>query len=204
MKELSEEKLNLNYLKFIEYLQKYNCYSESMIEEIGELIKLAPMTMNEADGGAYPGAMIDITLNVVCKIGFSLNEKVFGKNDKDVISYPALYVNNNVLIRSLLIMNISKSITYVINQNEWSRKNGKLYEFNPDVKTTLKLGQRCLYMCNKYGITLSEEEFEAITNLDKDDNKNIPFLNPLSFILDFVRSISLCKIKQEQKQLENR
>ena len=35
---MNPEKININYLKFIEYLQKYNCYSEQMMNDLGEKI----------------------------------------------------------------------------------------------------------------------------------------------------------------------
>ena len=37
---LTEEKINKNYLLWIEQLKKYNCYSEELIEEYGDKIKI--------------------------------------------------------------------------------------------------------------------------------------------------------------------
>ena len=41
---MTEEKCNANFVKFIESLEKYGCYSEDMINDIGEKIKKAPYT----------------------------------------------------------------------------------------------------------------------------------------------------------------
>ena len=49
---ITEEKINRNYLLWIDYLKKYNCYSDSLIEEYGEKIKMASFAMNETSGGA--------------------------------------------------------------------------------------------------------------------------------------------------------
>lgn len=37
---ISEEKINSNFVLWVERLKKYNCYSEEMINEIGESLKM--------------------------------------------------------------------------------------------------------------------------------------------------------------------
>ena len=44
---LTEEKINKNYLLWIEQLKKYNCYSEELIEEYGDKIKIASFSLND-------------------------------------------------------------------------------------------------------------------------------------------------------------
>ena len=60
---LTEEKINANFLKFRNYLEKYDCFSEEMFNEIGEKIKYAPFSREKEYGGAEPGSLIDVTLN---------------------------------------------------------------------------------------------------------------------------------------------
>ena len=79
-KMLSEERLNQNYLMFINRMEKYGCKSEAMLDEMGQRIKYATYNRNEEDGGCYNGAIIDVTLNKLCKLGYQLNENVFGAN----------------------------------------------------------------------------------------------------------------------------
>ena len=100
---ITEDKINANYLKFIQYLEKYNCYSEQMIIEIGDKIKIAPYSTQLEFGGAEPGGLIDVTLNTLCRIGAEINQYAFGNNgniDKP-INHPLLCVNQNMLMKVL-------------------------------------------------------------------------------------------------------
>ena len=195
---LTEEKLNANYLKFINYLQKYNCYSEDMMKELGEKIKLAPYSMERDMGGAYDGAMIDVTLNILCKIGAQINNNAMGANGGDKIAHPLLAVNNNMLMRVLLLINIAKAEMFTPNKSEWHKKNlGRMYEFVEN-KTKLKLGARSLYLCQKYGIQLEEEEFEAFLTIDNPDDTGERFQSPLYTMVKATKMFTLVELRQKQ------
>ena len=47
---LSEERLNQNYLAFINRMEKYGCKSETLLDELGERIKYGTYNRNEEDG----------------------------------------------------------------------------------------------------------------------------------------------------------
>ena len=195
---LTEEKLNANYLKFINYLQKYNCYSEDMMKELGEKIKVAPYSMERDMGGAYDGAMIDVTLNTLCKIGAQINNNAMGANGGDKIAHPLLAVNNNMLMRVLLLINIAKAEMFTPNKSEWHKKNlGRMYEFVEN-KTKLKLGARSLYLCQKYGIQLEEEEFEAFLTIDNPDDTGERFQSPLYTMVKATKMFTLVELRQKQ------
>jgi len=195
---LTEEKLNANYLKFINYLQKYNCYSEDMMKELGEKIKMAPYSMERDMGGAYDGAMIDVTLNMLCKIGAQINNNAMGANGGEKIAHPLLAVNNNMLMRVLLLINIAKAEMFTPNKSEWHRKNlGRMYEFVEN-KTKLKLGVRSLYLCQKYGIQLEEEEFEAFLTIDNPDDTGERFQSPLYTMVKATKMFTLVELRQKQ------
>lgn len=199
-KTLSEERLNANFLLFVEKLQKYNCYSEKMIEDLGESIKYGSYSTMERFGGAYRGSLVEITLNVLCRIGYTINEKVFGLNQKNTLNFPNLCVNSDMLMRVLLLANIAKAEMFVPNPNEWKRNNGSPYDFNQDIRTNLKLGQRCLYLCNKYGIQLTEDEFEAISMIDDEGETGIRFRSPLASIVMVSLSLTLVEIRQRYQK----
>ena len=192
---LTEEKINTNFLKFKKYLEKYNCYSESMFNELGEKIKIAPYSSSSRYGGAEPGSLIDITLNKLCKIGAQINN-MFGKNDKNVITHPMLYVNNNMLMKVLLLCNISKAEMFVKTEEKWKINKGENYEFANN-KTAMKMGQRSLYLCQKYGITLEEEEFEAFLAMDKTEETNESCNTPLYTIVKIAKMLTSVELKQE-------
>lgn len=197
--KFSEEKINLNYLTFINYLKKYDCYSEQMLSEIGEKIKRASYSLEEQYGGAYDGSLIDITLNVLCKIGFKINENVFGRdlNQNNTISDRTMYVNPHNLMRVLLLLNIAKADMFIEQQEEWAKRRGKLYQFNDNLSTLMKLGARTLFICQKYGIILNEEEFSAITSIDREDETNIRFQTPLYAIVNAAKNLTLIKLRRE-------
>ena len=195
---MTSEKINMNYLKFIEYLQKYNCYSEQMMNDLGEKIKMAPYSMSIEYGSAEPGGMIDVTLNVVCKIGAQINNNVMGTNGKDNVQHPLLYVNPNMLMKVLLLLNISKAEMFMENKNAWQRdKLGKMYDF-VDNKTKMKLGQRSVYLCQKYGIKLEEEEFEAFFAMDSSvDEMGESYQTPLYTMIKITKMLTNVELRQK-------
>jgi len=193
---LTEEHLNTNYLLFIQKLQKYNCYSDKLFEKYGEDIKYASFSTMEKFGGAYRGSLIDITLNVLCKIGYVMNEMVFGFDKNGRIKFPLMCVNSEKLMRVLLLMNIAKAEMFIPNPNDWRRNNGTPYDFNQDLATNMKLGQRCVYLCNTYGISLTEDETEAIYMIDNENDEGIRFRSPLAAIAMAAQSLTLVELRQ--------
>ena len=107
---ITEEKINRNYLLWIDYLKKYNCYSEDLINDYGESIKLASFAMNETSGGAYQGSLLDVVLSSLCVIASHINENAFGINDKGKIKHPFLQADKNSLMKVLLLQHISKAL----------------------------------------------------------------------------------------------
>lgn len=195
---ISVEKINLNYSRWIEGLKKYDCYSEKMINEIGEKIKDASFALQENSGCAYQGSMINVVLNYLCKLAIKINETCFDK-------HPHLKVNTNMLMRVLLLQHIAKCEMFVFQTNQWKIKNGFIYDFNPDLDTCLKCGERTLFLCMKYGIELNEEEYEAIRIIDKDDLSSNPYVSPLCQLVKNVNqmvAIELHRIFESNKQKE--
>lgn len=186
---LSIEKINSNFILWIERLQKYNCYSQRLIDDMGDLIKNASFSLTENSGSAYQGSMIDVVLNNLCRLGYELNENCFGyQNNK--IKHKHLYVNQNMLMRVLLLQHIAKAEMFVIQNNQWKAKNGYIYDFNGELKTSLKLGERSIFLCMKYGIELNEEEYEAMRIIDKDEDKTNSFTQPLCAIVKIANQLT--------------
>ena len=167
--ELTEEKRNLNFVLWTKKLKDYNCYSESLINELGEKLKNASFNMNEANGGCYEGSLIEVILNNLCTLGYHINELAFGLNDKGKRNHPFLNVNTEMIMRVLLLQHISKAEYFITQTENWKKNKGYLFEFNGELETQLKMGERSAFLCMKHGIQLSEIEFEAMTIVDKDD-----------------------------------
>lgn len=196
---LTPEKINLNYITFCNKLKKYNCYSEQMINEIGEQLKDCSFSMNDDSGSAYQGSMIDIVLNHLCSVAYNINEVVFGPTGK----FNSMRVNPDMLMRVLLLQHIAKAEMFVNTRDTWKVKKGMLYEFNTNLKASLKLGERSLYLCQKYGIELAEEEYEAIRIIDKsEDDKIMFYVNPLCSIVKMANQF--VAVEMRQKYINNK
>lgn len=167
--ELAEEKRNLNFMLWIKKLKDYNCYSESLINELGDKLKNASYNMNETNGGCYEGSLIEVILNNLCTLGYHINELAFGLNDKGKRNHPFLNVNTEMIMRVLLLQHISKAEYFIPQTEAWKKNKGILFDFNGELETQLKMGERSAFLCMKHGIQLSEIEFEAMTIVDKDD-----------------------------------
>ena len=104
-------------------------------------------------------------------------------------------------MRVLLLQHISKAQMFVPQRESWKLKKGILYDFNDDLNAILKLGERTLYLCQKYNIKLSEEEFEAIKCIDKTEDKSDYMLSPLCAIVKYANVMTAieCRTKQKSK-----
>lgn len=196
---ITEEKINRNYLLWTEYLKKYDCYSEELINDYGEAIKVASFAMNETSGGAYQGSLLDIVLSNLCVIATHINESAFGLNSKEKYKHQYLYCDKTSLMKVLLLQHISKAEMFVPSNEQWKINKGMYYEFNPNTKTALKLGERSVFLCMKYGIKLTEEEYDAIKICDKEEEKNNSFVTPLAELVKIANQLAAIEIYQRNK-----
>jgi hypothetical protein len=193
---LTQEKINSNFVQYVKRLEKYDCYSESLMNDLGEDIKNCSFSMNDDSGSAYQGSMVDVVLNVLCKIAYNINEKAF-ENE------PNLKVNMNMLMRVLLLQHIAKAQMFVPQRESWKLKKGILYDFNDNLKAILKLGERTIFLCQKYGIKLNEEEYEALRYIDKTDDKADYMASPLCIIVKMANALTAIECKKRY-QIKNK
>lgn len=192
MIKISNKEIEANFDKWVKRLQTYECYSEEMISKYGELIKKATYGMNEDSGSAYDGSLLNIVLNKLCLYSFNINNTLSD----------TMKVNKDSLLKVLLLQHISKCEIFVPQTVEWLRKKGTLYEFNQDIKGQLKTGERSAYMCMKYGIPLTEEEYEAIRVIDKDiDDKSQYYASPLATIVRMTNMLVNADLRENYKSL---
>jgi hypothetical protein len=67
------------------------------------------------------------------------------------------------------------------------------------MQTSLKLGERSIFMCQKYGIKLTEEEFDAMKICDKEEDKNNSFTTPLAELVKIANQLTAIEIYQKNK-----
>lgn len=195
--ELTEEKRNLNFVLWTKKLKDYNCYSESLINELGEKLKNASFNMNEANGGCYEGSLIEVILNNLCTLGYHINELAFGLNDKGKRNHPFLNVNTEMIMRVLLLQHISKAEYFVTQTENWKKNKGYLFDFNGELETQLKMGERSAFLCMKHGIQLSEIEFEAMTIVDKDDKYFNSHQNQLVVLVKTINQLVAVELQRK-------
>ena len=88
-------------------------------------------------------------------------------------------------------------------KEEWKIRRGINYEFVEN-KTHMRLGQRSLYLCQKYGIRLEEEEFEAFYSMDKTEEGNEGFNTPLYTLVKAAKNLTMVELRQEYLNKQNK
>ena len=196
---ITEEKINKNYLLWTEYLKKYDCYSEELINDYGDAIRIGAFAMSDSSGASYQGSLLNVVLNNLCVIATHINEAGFGINGNGKEKHPYLYVDKNSLMKVLLLQHISKAELFVPSKEQWKINKGMLYEFNSELATSLKLGERSIFLCMKYGIKLTEEEYDAMKVCDKDEEKNNSFVTPLAELVKIANQLTAIETYQKYK-----
>ena len=196
---LNEETINRNYGTWIECLKNYECLSDSMISDIGEDIKNASWAL-DSKNGAGKGSMLNVVLKHLCTIAVHINNCAFGENSKGVDKHPLLKVDKKSLMKVLLLQHISKAMIFMPTTEQWKKNKGMVYDFNNELTTSMKLGERSIFLCMKYGINLTEEEYEAMRIIDKDEDKSYGFINPLCEIVKIANQLTAIETYQNNKQ----
>lgn len=195
--ELTEEKKNLNFTLWSKKLKEYNCYSESLINELGDKLTNATFNMNESNGGCYDGSLIEVVLNNLCTLGYHINELALGINAKGKINHPFINVNTEMLMRVLLLQHIAKAEYFIPQTENWKKNKGFLYDFSGELETQLKLGERSAYLCMKHGIQLSEIEYEAMTIIDKEEKAFNSHINPLAILVKTINQLVSIELQRK-------
>lgn len=199
---INEAQMTANYARWLKRLEKYNCHSPKMIEELGEKFRTATWSMAVESGGAYAGAMLDIVLNHLCNLAYCFNEIALTDIRTKNTTHPYIKVSTDMLIRVLLLQHISKAELFVPQTEQWKAKKGMLFTYNPEIETTLKVGERSLYLCQKYGIALSEDEFDAMRVIDKMEEQSIgTYTTPLALMVRMANQFACIEIRRQWERL---
>ena len=150
--------------KFLEIVRKHNVCSEELLEVLEKLgLYTAPASTMTNLHNAFDGGLVDHLIRVA-RWAVSHNE-MNGKLS------PGLKCNPDSVARVAILHGIGRSNLYIPNQSEWHKKNlGKMYEFNTSL-VSMSPGERALFYIYMYGgdkMRLTEEEYQAILNAEKD------------------------------------
>jgi hypothetical protein len=183
-----KEKILKNKEKFNKTNETYNILSENLLEFLGEDLYSAPASNMESMYNAFPGGLIDYILTVT-KYGINLND----------ILPESQRVDKKSIMRVCFLHQLGKVKLYKFCESEWHRKNqGKMYDFNEDL-VSMRVGERSAYYSLRYGVELSDEEYQSILNYDKtdDDKQSKWYGSTLSTILRLANELAIIECKKK-------
>ncbi len=155
---MTEEKVLKNTKKYFETATKYGFMNDGLLEFLGQEFVNAPASTATNLHNAFDGGLIAHLL-LTTKYAVSINN-----------SLPEnLQVEIGSLIKVCLLHQIGKAKLYKPIVSKWHNERGINYEFNEEL-TSMRVGERSTIYALSNGVTLSETEFQAIINHDKDDS----------------------------------
>lgn len=159
---LTEEKKVQNFELFKKKLSSIGVDSNVLMEKYGERIKNGTYSPSNAESFICgDGTLLNSILRTLTPIALKLNGILPEEKRVDNIS----------LIKICLLHQLAKSVMFIPNTNSWEVENRKLLYKYSDYSYALKMGMRSIAMCIECGIQLTENELEAVSNLDRDENK---------------------------------
>ncbi len=186
-----KEKINKNNQTFIEKNELYGILTKELLEYLGEDLLTAPASTMKSLHNAFPGGLIDHILKTT-KYAIGINKLLPTGMDVEAQS----------IVKVCFLHQIGKTFLYKWCESEWHRNNqGKMYEFNEEL-TSMKIGERSVYYAMKYGVKLSEEEYQAIVNYDKpeDDKQSKWYGSTLATILKQANELAIIEEKNNYNE----
>lgn len=129
-------------------------------DKIKEKITNASFSISNENGCAYDGSLLHIVLRTLTPFALKINE----------LLPEGMRVNSDSIIKVCLLSHISKCEMFIKNDNQWEiEKRGMVYKYAPS-NVALKMGARSIIFAEKLGVKFSDEEFEAMMNLDRNED----------------------------------
>jgi len=181
-----KEKIVKNKEKFNKTNEAYNILTKELLDYLGEDLYSSPASNMESMYNAFPGGLVDYILRVT-KYGINLND-ILPDNQK---------VDKSSIIKVCFLHQLGKVRLYKFCESEWHRKNqGKMYDFNEDL-VSMRVSERSAYYTMKFGVDLTEEEYQSIINYDKtdDDKQSKWYGSTLSTILRMANELAIIECK---------
>jgi len=153
---LSNEIIVKNTKKYFKTAQENGFMTDELMTFLGEEFIKAPATTMKDLHNSFEGGLIDHLLRVT-KYALYINE------------FHSIKIEKETILKVCLLYQIGKAKAYVPCTSEWHKdKLGKNYEFSDIL--SMKVGERSAYYALSHGVKLTEEEFQAIVNHDKENS----------------------------------
>lgn len=178
--KLNNELIEKNYLIFIKKLNQLGVDTTLLDEKLGEKIKHATFNLTSGDG-----TLLHVIMRVLTPNAIKLSElNPFDNTPQEIINF-----NKDSLIKVCLLSHLSKAEMF-----QKGKKEGT-YEYAP-YPYALKMGLRSVVLCNECGITLTAEEIEAMTILDRETEEQTKFFSsPLAQLTKIANELTFLQIK---------
>lgn len=164
MKNLSPEQMAENLAKFYSLIDKYISGDRKdklieMYKDIEETLATSPASTRISHHNAFAGGYLDHVIRVTeAALVF---EKVWDKFGQSK-NYTTEELAFSALNHDLGKLGTNDEPVYIPNQSQWHRENqGLMFNYNPAI-THMRIAERSLFVLQKYGIQVSENEFLAI------------------------------------------
>lgn len=186
---LTIKKLEQNKATFIETNQKYQIMTKELEDFLGDEFYTSPASTTLTMVGCYPGGLLNHIIKA-CKYAIKVNELL----PEGVKQQPSS------IVKATFLSQIGKVYMFCLSENEAQKKRGQMYDFCDDV-IRLRVGERSIYYATKYGVQLTQEEFQAILNLDKDEDDKMAkyFSTPLTSVIKWGFELAIMEEKNGKK-----
>jgi hypothetical protein len=152
---LSLDKIESNWSVFEKLCEKLSDSNvASLISDMGERLSVCPASSKLDQYSAYPGGLIQHSLDVTSTMRKINDAHNFGLKTSSILKVGLLHDLGKVG---------SESKDYFISQDsDWHReKLGQMFKFNEDLNK-MSISHRSLYLLQSYGISLTSDEWLAI------------------------------------------
>lgn len=186
---LTQEIIQSNFKKYLDLLESNQIQVSNLVNKLGVELISAPYTTTNKFYGAFEGGFIDQSL----RIG-----KYMYQSNK------MLPEGMRVSQRSIMLVSLLHAVASVIsfkpNPSQWHvEKLGQIYVFNEDL-VSMTFGERSVKMIIDAGIELTDEEYQAILNYNKEDDKQAKsFSSTLAQLL----KVAIILANEEGKKIIN-
>jgi len=154
---ITEEKILKNTEKYFKTAEAHGFMNDTLLDFLGQDFIKAPASTRTDLHSAFEGGLISHLL-ITTKYAISVNN----------VLPEALRVDQKSLIKVSLLYQIGKARLY-LEEDKWHQDRGMMYKFNNEL-VSMSVGERSAIYALSNGIELSEEEYQAIINHDKDDS----------------------------------
>jgi len=187
MVQLSQEQIEKNKAIFLKTNEAHKILPQSLLDYLGDNLFRAPASTMTSIYNACEGGLVDHILQTA-RLAKKINEMMPATLQQPSVS----------IMRASFLFDIGKTFLYAPNSNDWSVKNGKIYDFVQGM-TAMRVGERSALYALQH-MVLTEEEYQAITYSDKDvlDAQVKWYGSPLTTILRQAIEISIMELKSRR------